>query len=264
MYENENEFEGLEVRTDRFKGLSALITGGSQGIGRRIALELASEGANIAINDLSSKKEKADSVARFIESELGGDTWIAEADVSDHDDVERMKEQVKDNFGEIDILVNNAGINRDGFLTNMEPKQWQDVIEVNLTGAFNCSRIFIDDIKASKQGRIINVSSVVGQTGNLGQVNYASSKAGLIGFTKALAREMVRYDVTVNAVAPGFIDTDMVEGIPDRVMDKILSSIPMGRLGKPSEVARLVAYLSSEEASYITGAVISINGGFYI
>ncbi|MFO8109536.1 MAG: SDR family oxidoreductase [Thermoplasmata archaeon] len=175
-----------------------------------------------------------------------------------------MKASVEENFGRIDILVNNAGMNVDTFFTKMDYKQWDKVMSVNLDGVFNCTRAFIDDIKGSQEGRIVNISSVVGLTGNLGQVNYAASKAGVIGFTKSLAREMVRYDGTVNAVAPGFTKTDMVQNIPEPVQEKILKTIPMGRFGEPEEIAEAVAFLSSSRASYITGTVINVSGGYYI
>ncbi len=264
MKDIEDEIEDLYVSHMRLEGRRALITGGSQGIGRRIAVEMALEGADIVINDLSHQKEKADKVAQFIEGELGRETWIAEADVSDFNDVIRMKEQVEQHFGKIDILVNNAGITMDTFFTNMTPAQWKKVLSVNLDGIFNCTRTFIENIKDSRYGRVINISSVVGETGNLGQVNYASSKAGVIGFTKALAREMVRYDVTVNAIAPGFIATEMVDEIPEKVKEKLLKTIPMGRFGVPKEVAWSVTFLASDYASYITGEVIRLNGGYLI
>lgn len=246
------------------EGTKALITGGSQGIGRRIALEMAHEGADVVINDLDRQREKANQVAQFIEGRFGRDTWIAEANVSDFDDVIRMRDQVKENFGKIDILVNNAGVNVDTFFHKMDPGQWDKVLSVNLDGVFNCTQAFMEDIKDSGRGRVISISSIVGETGNLGQVNYASSKAGVIGFTKALAREMVRFNVTVNAVAPGFINTDMVKGIPDEVKKKITAQIPMGRFGEPREVAQVITFLASKDASYITGEVIRVNGGHYI
>lgn len=260
----EEEIKGLDTSCERLKGLKALITGGSQGIGRRIAMEFALEGADIAINDLSSQKEKANKVAQYIEAHFGRDTWIAEADVSDYRDVEKMREQVEEHFGTIDILVNNAGITIDTFFTKMDKPQWDKVLSVNLDGTFNCTHSFIDHIKESSQGRIISISSVVGETGNLGQVNYAASKAGIIGFTKALAREMVRYEATVNAVAPGFIGTEMVKEIPKKIQDKIIKQIPMGRFGEPKEVGRVVTFLASSDASYITGEIIRINGGYYL
>ncbi len=259
-----DEIEGLDTTCRRLSGLSALVTGCAQGIGRRIALELAKEGADIVINDLSSQKEKANKVAQYIESHLDREAWMVEADVSDIEDVKRAKTQVEENFGKIDILVNNAGINRDNFFTKMEKKDWDQVLSVNLDSVFNCTHTFLDHIQDSAQGRVISLSSVVGERGNIGQVNYASSKAGIIGFTKALAQELVRDDVTVNAVAPGFIATKMVLDMPEKVKDKIKKQIPMARFGKPKEVARTVTFLASKDASYITGEVIRMNGGFYL
>jgi 3-oxoacyl-[acyl-carrier protein] reductase len=175
-----------------------------------------------------------------------------------------MKRCVEKYFGNIDILVNNAGINVDKLFVKMDQKMWDKVISVNLTGVFNCTNTFIDKIMESDYGRIINITSIVGQMGNVGQVNYAASKAGIIGMTKALAREMARKKVTVNAIAPGFIETDMVMGIPDKVKEKILAQIPLGRFGKPNEVAQAVVYLASDEAAFITGHVLNINGGMYL
>lgn len=260
----EDEIEEVDTTCRRLNGLSALITGGAQGIGRRIALELAAEGADIVLNDLSSKKEKADKVAQYIESHLDRDTWIVEADVSDIEDVKRARDQIEDNFGEIDILVNNAGINRDNFFTKMDKDDWDKVLSVNLDSVFNCTHTFLDHLQDSKQGRVISISSVVGERGNIGQVNYASSKAGIIGFTKALAQELVRDDITVNAVAPGFICTQMVLNMPEKVKNKIKKQIPMSRFGTPKEVGRTVAFLASNDASYVTGEVIRMNGGFYL
>ncbi|MEF8873248.1 MAG: 3-oxoacyl-[acyl-carrier-protein] reductase [Candidatus Thermoplasmatota archaeon] len=260
----DDEIKGLDTTCRRLEGLSAMVTGCAQGIGRRIALELAKEGADIVINDLSSQKEKANNVAQYIESHLGREAWMVEADVSDIEDVKRAKAQVEEHFGRIDILVNNAGINRDNLFSKMEKDDWEKVLSVNLDSVFNCTHTFLDHLQDSDQGRVISISSVVGERGNIGQVNYASSKAGIIGFTKALAREMVRDDVTVNAVAPGFIGTQMVLNMPDKVKDKIKKQIPMSRFGTPKEVARTVAFLASEDASYITGEVLRMNGGFYL
>ncbi|MFP3871804.1 MAG: 3-oxoacyl-[acyl-carrier-protein] reductase [Candidatus Natronoplasma sp.] len=263
-YFENDDIENLDPSSNRLEGLNALVTGGGQGIGRRISLEFANEGANVAINDLSSQKDKADRVAQYIEGELNKNTWIAEGDVSDLDDMKKVKEQVEENLGKIDILVNNAGINRDSLFIKMDKEEWDQVLSVNLDGAFNTTHVFLDHLRESDQGRIINMSSVVGETGNIGQVNYASSKAGLIGFTKALARELVRDEVTVNAVAPGFVDTLMVKNMPEKVKKKILDQIPMGRFAEPKEVAKVFCFLASEKSSYITGEVIRMNGGFYL
>ncbi len=268
---NHIEKEGLE-RPDtttkihavggRLKGRKALVTGASKGIGREIAIALASEGADVAINYRSSEVE-AEEVARWLEN-LGVNTWVYPADVGNMDSVKDMKHCLEKYFGGIDILVNNAGINVDKLFVKMDPEMWNKVISVNLTGVFNCTNAFIDRILESEHGRIINITSIVGQMGNVGQVNYAASKAGIIGMTKALARELARKNVTVNAIAPGFIETDMVRGIPDKVKEKILTQIPLGRFGLPWEVARAVIYLASDDAAYITGHVLNINGGMYL
>jgi 3-oxoacyl-[acyl-carrier protein] reductase len=246
----------------RLKGRKALVTGASKGIGREIAIALASEGADVAINYRSSEVE-AEEVARWLE-DLGVNTWVYPADVGNMDSVKDMEHCLEKYFGGIDILVNNAGINVDKLFVKMDPEMWNKVISVNLTGVFNCTNTFIDRILESEHGRIINITSIVGQMGNVGQVNYAASKAGIIGMTKALARELARKNVTVNAIAPGFIETDMVKGIPDKVKEKILTQIPKGRFGLPWEVARAVIYLASDDAAYITGHVLNINGGMYL
>jgi len=246
----------------RLEGLKALVTGASRGIGREIARSFAKEGADVAVNFNTSEAE-ADRIATEMES-LGTNTWVYPADCSDLTQVKAMKASVEKHLGKIDILVNNAGINIDKMFVKMSAEDWSRVISVNLTGFFNTTHVFIDHILASKQGRIINITSIVGQMGNIGQVNYASSKAGIIGMTKALAREMARKNVTVNAIAPGFIDTDMVRGIPQAAKDKVLASIPMNRFGQPREIASAAIFLASKEAAYITGHVMNVNGGMYL
>ncbi len=252
----------VHITGRKLSGRKALVTGASKGIGREIALALATEGADVAINYRSSDVE-AEEVARWLE-DLGVDSWVYPADVSDMDSIREMKRCLEKYFGSIDILVNNAGINLDKLFVKMDDEMWNKVIAINLTGVFNCTNTFIDKIMESKYGRIINITSIVGQMGNIGQVNYAASKAGIIGMTKALAKEMARNHITVNAIAPGFIETDMVKGIPDKVKEKILTQVPLGRFGKPEEVARAVVYLASDDASYITGHVLNINGGMYL
>lgn len=246
----------------KLKGRRALVTGASKGIGKEIAYALARAGCDVALNYRSSELE-AEEVARWLE-DLGVNTWTYPADVSDINSVMEMKRCLEKYFGEIDILVNNAGINVDRLFVKMDQMMWDKVISVNLTGVFNCTNTFIDRIIESDCGRIINITSIVGQMGNVGQVNYAASKAGIIGMTKALAREMARKNVTVNAIAPGFIETDMVMGIPDKVKEKILAQIPLGRFGRPKEVASAVVYLASDDAAFITGHVLNINGGMYL
>lgn len=243
-------------------GRKALVTGASRGIGREIAKAFAREGADVVVNYHTSE-ECADEVGTEIEK-YGRRTWIYPADTSKLEDVKKMKIAIERYFGNIDILVNNAGINIDRLFIKMTEDDWSKVIAVNLTGFFNCTHIFVDHILQSKHGRIINITSVVGQMGNIGQVNYAAAKSGIIGMTKALARELARKNVTVNAIAPGFIATDMVKKIPERVKEKILPQIPMGRFGKPEEVADVCVFLASDMAAYITGHVINVNGGMYM
>lgn len=243
-------------------GARALVTGASRGIGKAIAVALANEGADVAIN-YNVRDREADEVARAIEGG-GTKTWVLAADVSDLRQVTRMRGSVEKYFGPIDVLVNNAGINIDRRFERMEPEDWQRVLSVNLTGIFHCVHVFLDHLEKSSRARIINVTSIVGQMGNIGQVNYAAAKAGIIGMTKALARELAPKGITVNAVAPGFIETEMLARVPDPVREKLLAQIPMRRFGRPEEVADAVLFLASERASYITGHVLNVNGGMYL
>ncbi|MCX9083006.1 MAG: beta-ketoacyl-ACP reductase [Candidatus Methanoperedens sp.] len=278
----------------RLDGKVALVTGGSRGIGKAISLRMAQEGADVIIN-YQNKKEHAETVSKLIDmmgiadelekialkinrmnnkehakeyskqlDAIEKHSYICQANVSNFEQVKKMQEEVIKEFGKLDILINNAGIVRDKSFVKMTSDMWDDVMHVNLDGTFYCTKAFIEGMLERKYGRIINISSVVGRMGNFGQANYTASKAGMIGLTKALAKEFAGKGVTVNAIAPGFIETDMVKGIPDDVMGKILSKIPLGRLGKASEVAGTVAFLASQEGDYITGQVIDINGGLYI
>jgi 3-oxoacyl-(acyl-carrier-protein) reductase len=247
---------------NRLEGVKTLVTGASRGIGREIAIKFAHEGADVAVNFNMSEKE-ADELATEIEY-IGSTAWVYSADTSDMAQVRRMKEAIEKHFGEIDVLVNNAGINIDRAFMKMTENDWSRVISVNLSGFFNCTHMFIDHIVKSNRGRVINIASIVGQMGNIGQVNYASSKAGIIGMTKALARELASKKVTVNAIAPGFIETEMVKNIPDKIKEKILSQIPMRRFGQAEEIAAAAVFLASDEASYITGHVLNVNGGMYV
>jgi 3-oxoacyl-[acyl-carrier protein] reductase len=241
------------------KGRTALVTGGSRGIGRAVAIALADEGADVAINYVSSETAARD-VAEHIKK-MGRRAILAQADVSDYPDTFRMAQDVLREFGHLDVLVNNAGINSDKTFTKMDHASWRKVLGTNLDGVFNCTKVFIDQMLRQGYGRVVNMTSVIGQIGNFGQANYAASKAGVAAFTKSLAKELAGKGITVNAVAPGFIETEMVTGIPDKVKERLLAQIPLHRFGTAEEVARAVVYIVSSDGDYITGAELSINGG---
>ncbi len=246
----------------RLEGRIALVTGSSRGIGEVIALRLAGDGAKVAVNYHTG----AEAASKVVESILatGGDSFAVGADVSQEDQVESMLEQVAQRWGKLDILVNNAGITRDKLLLRMGSKEWDDVINVNLRGAYLCTKLALPHMMRQRYGRIVNMSSVVGLTGNPGQVNYAASKAGLIGLTKAAAREVASRNITVNAVAPGYITTAMVNKLSEEARQAVLARIPMARFGTPEDVAEAVGFLCSEGAGYITGQVIGIDGGLAV
>ena len=240
-------------------GKTALVTGGSKGIGQAIAIRLAELGVKVAVN-YNTSREAAEGVAQTI-GEQGGEAFTVHADVSELDQVRPMIEKVINAWGHIDILVNNAGIIDDGLLIRMSDEAWDRVMATNLNGTFYCTRAVLRQMLRRRWGRVISIGSVVGIRGNAGQVNYSASKAGLIGFTKALAKEMANRPITVNLVTPGYIRTDTVEVLPQDVKDAVLSRIPQGQFGEVDDVAHLVAFLSTEEAKYITGQVISVDGG---
>ncbi len=246
----------------QLEGRTALVTGASRGIGRSIALALAAEGADVAVNYVSSEaqaKEVAEEIAR-----LGRRTMLAQADVADYPDTFRMAQEILKEFGRLDILVNNAGINSDKTFIKMDHASWRKVLSINLDGVFNCTKVFIDQMIKQQYGRVVNITSVIGQIGNFGQANYAASKAGVASFTKSLAKELASKNITVNCVAPGFIETEMVQAIPEKVRNRLLDQIPMRRFGKAEEVARSCVFLCSKDGDYITGAELSINGGLFM
>lgn len=241
----------------------ALVTGAVGGIGRAISLHLAAEGAILALNYLVERDEDAEDFLKQLTSQ-GVRAALYKADVSRYEEAVSLVERATKDFGRIDVLINNAGITIDKTMRNMSPDQWDKVLGVDLSSVFYCSRAVIGQMLERSYGRIINISSVVGQKGNFGQTNYAAAKAGIIGFTKALALETAKKGITVNAIAPGFVKTAMTAQIPKDVIDKIVDSIPVGRLAEPSEIARAIVFLADEKSSYITGQVMGINGGFYM
>jgi len=240
----------------------AFITGASRGIGRAIALTLSKAGTDIAGIDLNLDELK--SAMKMIEDDTGRKAIAVQADVADPASVEKGVEEAIAVLGRIDILVNNAGITRDNILLRMKDEEWDRVIKINLTGTFNCTKAVIKGMVKNRGGRIVSIASVVGAMGNIGQANYAASKAGIIGFTKSIAREYANRGITANAIAPGFIETDMTKALSDGVRDALIKQIPMGRLGRPEDVAHVVEFLASDEAAYITGQVIHVNGGMYM
>ena len=243
------------------EGRVAIVTGGAQGIGRATVMVLAERGASIGLTNI--RCAKLDSTIKELE-EMRRKVLKFCVDVTDVEAVQEMVEQTVATWGKIDILVNNAGITKDNLVMRMKTAEWEAVLKTNLDGAFYCIRAVLPTMVRQRYGRIINIASVVAQAGNVGQANYIASKAGIIGLTKAVAAEVAKRNITVNAIAPGFINTPMTEGLPPEIKEKMLSMIPMGRMGNDSEVAHGVLFLASPEASYITGHVLNINGGMYM
>ena len=241
------------------KNKIVLVTGATRGIGRTIALEFAKEGANVVVNDITDGTPVAEEI-----KQMGREAIFLKANIANMQEAEQLADKAVEKFGRIDVWINNAGITRDALIHKMTEENWNDVINVNLKGTFNCCKAAAKYMMEQKYGRIISVSSVVGQRGNIGQANYSASKAGIIGLTKTLALEFARYgDITVNAVAPGFVNTEMMRTIPEKIMQRIVESIPFHRLAEPDEVAHLIVYLASDKAKYITGQIVGINGGYY-
>lgn len=243
----------------KLEGKVALITGASRGIGRAIALKLAAEGAKVAIN-FAGNITKAEEVKNAVESS-GGEAMLVQGDVSDFEKVNEIVKKVVDTWGRLDILVNNAGITRDNLMLKMSESDFDSVIATNLKGVFNCTKAVTRLMMKQHSGRIVNMSSVVGLMGNAGQANYAAAKAGIIGFTKSVAKEFAPRGITVNAVAPGFIETDMTDALPDKIKTDLTEKIPIGRIGKPEDIANAVMFFVADDAAYITGQVICVDGG---
>jgi len=240
----------------------AVVTGSSRGIGRVIALKLANAGYNLVVNYKESQTA-AESLGLELE-QIGTEYLLRRANVSAWDDVVQMRDQVLERWGHIDLLVNNAGIISDALFHKMAKKDWQQVIDTNLTGVFNCARVCVSQMMEQRYGKIINISSFVALKGNIGQANYAAAKAGIIGFSKTLALELARYEITVNVIAPGFIETDMLKEVSERIRARLIEQVPLKRFGQPSDIAQAVLYLAGKSGDYITGQVLNVNGGIYM
>lgn len=237
----------------------ALVTGGSRGIGRAIAIKLAEKGAKVAIN-YAGREDAASETVNIIKQN-GGEAFAIKANVADSEEVQQMVKQVIDTFGSLDILVNNAGITRDNLIMRMKENEWDDVISTNLKGVFNCTKAVTRQMMKQRKGRIINISSIVGVSGNPGQANYVAAKAGVIGLTKSTAKELASRNITVNAIAPGFIETDMTDDLNESLKTEMLKQIPLAAFGQPEDIANVVAFLASDESKYMTGQTIHVDGG---
>ena len=243
----------------RLEGKVALVTGASRGIGREIALELAREGASVAVNYAGSESKALEVVDEI--KAMGRDAFAIQADVSNSESVTDMTKETIERFGKVDILVNNAGITKDNLLMRMKESEWDDVININLKGVFLCTKAVTRQMMKQRSGRIINISSIVGVSGNPGQANYVAAKSGVIGLTKTTAKELSSRGITVNAVAPGFITTDMTDKLNEDVKTEMLKQIPLARLGEPKDIARTVVFLASEDSAYMTGQTLHVDGG---
>ncbi|WP_342440035.1 3-oxoacyl-ACP reductase FabG [Paenibacillus sp. FSL L8-0436] len=244
------------------RGQTALVTGGSRGIGRSIALLLAEHGVKVAVNYSGSEAAAQETVARI--AELGSEGIALKGNVGKSDEAENLVKEVLNTWGKIDILVNNAGITRDNLIMRMKEEEFDQVIETNLKGVFNCLKAVTRPMMKQRYGRIINISSVVGVTGNPGQINYTAAKAGVIGMTKTAARELSSRGITVNCIAPGFIDTDMTRELSDEVRSELIKGIPLAQLGRPEDIAMAAVFLASEGAAYMTGQTLHVDGGMYM
>lgn len=240
-------------------GKSALVTGASRGIGREIALELAHQGADVVVN-YSGSEAKANEVVEEIKA-LGRQAVAVQCNVSNAESVQEMVNETLETFGKIDILINNAGITRDNLLMRMKEQEWDDVIDINLKGVFLCTKAVTRPMMKQRSGRIVNIASIVGVSGNAGQANYVAAKAGVIGLTKTTAKELASRGITVNAIAPGFITTDMTDALPEEAKQAMLNQIPLARFGEPADIAKTVVFLASEDSKYMTGQTLQIDGG---